>query len=306
MAERGETLQINRHEVKITRPDKVLFPDDGIRKRDLIDYYRRVLSKILPHLQGRPLMLERYPDGIDATRIVQKSATGYYPDWIKTVKVKKVGGTLRQVVCEDEATLAYIANQACIAPHIWLSRIERPDYPDQMIFDLDPSGDEFEPVRDTAHSLREKLEQMGLPVYVKSTGSRGVHVTVPLKPEADFDTVRAFARQLAQVVAQEDTKHRTTEQRKSERRGRVFLDTNRNVYAQTAVAPYAVRARAGAPVAVPVSWRELDKREFRPDGVTIRTVFDRLKKVDDPWKDFWRNAGSLRRAQSRLEELHAA
>jgi bifunctional non-homologous end joining protein LigD len=306
MAEPGQTLQINRHEVRITRSDKVLFPDDGFTKRDLIEYYQRISSRMLPHLRGRPLMLERYPDGIDTSRIVQKSASAYYPEWIKTVKVKKVGGTLRQIVCEDEATLAYIANQACITPHIWLSRVDRPDRPDQMIFDLDPSQEDFEPVRDTAYSLREKLEKMGLPAYIKSTGSRGVHVTVPLKPEMDFDAIRPFARQLAEVVAQEDPNHRTTEQRRAARHGRVFLDTNRNVYAQTAVAPYAVRARRGAPVAIPISWRDLDKREFRPDGVTMRTIFDRLKKSDDPWKDFWRSAVSLRHAQTRLEELRAA
>jgi len=306
MPSHGEVLEINRHEVKITRPEKVLFPDDGITKHDLVDYYRRVSSWILPHLADRPLMLERYPDGIDEMRIVQKSAASYYPRWVKTATVRKAGGKLRQVICEDEATLAFLANQACITPHIWLSRIKSPDYPDQMIFDLDPSGDDFEPVRDTAHALREKLDEIELPAYVKSSGSRGVHVTVPLKPESDFDAVRSFARQLAEIVAEEDPKHRTTEQRKTNRRGRVFLDTNRNAYAQTAVAPYAVRARAHAPVAVPISWRELDKSSFRPDGVTIRTIFDRLKKQDDPWKDFWSSAVSLKRTQRKLEELHPA
>lgn len=306
MAKRGEIIQIDRHDVEITRPDKVLFPDDGITKRDLIDYYGRIAPWILPHLEARPLMLERYPDGINGPRIVQKAASSYYPRWIRTATVKKAGGTLRQVICEDAATLVYLANQACITPHIWLSRIDRPDYPDQMIFDLDPSGSDFEPVRDTAHSLREKLEEIGLPTYIKSTGSRGVHVTVPLKPELDFDSVRSFARRLAEIVAKEDPKHRTTEQRKNERRGRLFLDTNRNAYAQTAVTPYAVRPRPGAPIAVPISWRELDKKDFRPDGVTIRTVSDRLKKVEDPWKDFWRSAVSLRRAQPRLKNLHAA
>jgi bifunctional non-homologous end joining protein LigD len=306
MPSHGEVLEINRHEVKITRPDKVLFPNDGITKYDLVDYYRRVSSWILPHLADRPLMLERYPDGIDEIRIVQKSAASYYPRWIKTATVRKAGGKLHQVICEDEATLTFLANQACITPHIWLSRIKSPEYPDRMIFDLDPSGDDFEPVRDTAHALREKLDKIGLPAYVKSTGSRGVHVTVPLKPESDFDAVRSFARQLAEIVAEEDQKHRTTEQRKVNRRGRVFLDTNRNAYAQTAVAPYAVRARLHAPVAVPISWRELDKSSFRPDGVTIRTIFDRLKKQDDPWKDFWSSAVSLKRTQRKLEELHAA
>jgi bifunctional non-homologous end joining protein LigD len=306
MAERGETVRIDRHEVNIARPDKVLFPHDEITKHDLVDYYRRIASWILPHLRDRPLMLERYPDGIDKTRIVQKAAGSQFPDWIRTATVKKVGGSLRQVICDDAATLAYLANLACITPHIWLSRISRTNYPDQMIFDLDPSSDDFGAVRETAQSLREKLEQMGLPAYVKSSGSRGVHVTVPLKPEEDFDTVRSFARQLAEVVARENPKNRTTEQRKSERRGRVFLDTNRNAYAQTAVAPFAVRARVGAPIAVPISWGELDKKGFRPDGVTIRTIFDRLESVEDPWKDFWRRAVSLKRARSRLEELHAA
>ena len=306
MAERGKVLQIERHEVKITRPDKVLFPEDGITKQDLIDYYRKVSSWLLPHLEGRPLMLERYPDGIDRARIVQKSAASYFPKWIKMATVKKVGGSLRQVICEDEATLVYLCNQACITPHIWLSRIDRPEYPDQVIFDLDPSGDDFEPVRDTAHSLREKLDYMGLPSYVKSTGSRGVHITVPIKPEEDFDAVRSFARQLAELVAEEDPKSRTPAQRKNRRRGRVFLDTNRNGYAQTAVAPYAARARTGAPVALPISWRELGEKGFRPDAVTIHNVFERLKSASDPWKGFWQSAVSLKKARPRLEELHAA
>jgi bifunctional non-homologous end joining protein LigD len=306
MAERAEIIAIERHEVKITRPDKVLFPADGVTKRELVEYYRRIAPRMIPHLRSRPLMLERYPDGIKGARIVQKAASSYYPKWIKTATVKKAGGSLRQVLGDDAATLAYLANQACITPHIWLSRTERPDYPDQLIFDLDPSGNDFEPVRDIAQALREKLERMDLPTYVKSTGSRGLHVTIPLKPEVDFDAVRSFARQLAEIVAREDPKHRTTAQRKTERGGRVFLDTNRNAYAQTAVAPYAVRARFGAPVAIPISWDELSQRTFRPDGVTIRNVFDRLNRVDDPWKDFWRKAVSLKRALGKMEELDAA
>jgi bifunctional non-homologous end joining protein LigD len=306
MAKGGEIIEIEGHEVKITRPDKVLFTADGISKLDLVEYYRRIAPRMIPYLRSRPLMLERYPDGIEGARIVQKAASSYYPKWIKAATVKKAGGSLRQVLGADGATLVYLANQACIAPHIWLSRTEHPDYPDQMIFDLDPSEDDFEPVRNIAQALGEKLERMDLPTYVKSTGSRGLHVTVPLKPEVDFDAVRSFARQLAETVAREDPKHRTTAQRKTERRGRVFLDTNRNGYAQTAVAPYAVRARSGAPVAIPISWKELSKRTFRPDGVTIRSVFDRLKRVDDPWKDFWRNAVSLKSALGKMEELDAA
>src|SRR5438309_5462126 len=194
MAERGETIRIGSYDVKITRPDKVLFPDDRITKRDLINYYRRIAPWMLPHLRGRPLTLERFPDGIDKTRIIQKASSSYNPAWVKTVTVKKVGGTVRHVVCENEATLAYLANQACVTPHIWLSRSDRLDYPDQMVFDLDPAADDFEAVKATARSFKELLDQLCMPAYLKSTGSRGLHVAVPLKRNERFDAVRAMAR----------------------------------------------------------------------------------------------------------------
>src|SRR5438876_8363201 len=209
MAERGETIRIGSYDVKITRLDKVLFPDDQITKRDLINYYRLIAPWMLPHRRERPLTLERFPDGIDKTRIIQKASSSYNPAWVKTVTVKKVGGTVRHVVCENEVTLAYLANQACVTPHIWLSRSHRLDYPDQMVFDLDPSDDNFRLVKETAQSFRKILEELGLPAYLKTTGSRGLHVVVPLKCQDDFDSVRSFARRVAQAVADDDPEHRT-------------------------------------------------------------------------------------------------
>jgi bifunctional non-homologous end joining protein LigD len=306
MAERAEILRVGRHDVKITRPDKVLFPQDEITKRELVDYYRHIASWMLPHLRGRPLTLERFPDGIDGTRLIQKSASAYNPEWIKTVTVKKVGGTVKHVLCEDEATLAYLANQACITPHIWLSRTDAIQFPDQMVFDLDPSGEDFAPVRATAQALRKILEQMRLTVYLKTSGSRGLHVVVPVRRDSDFDSVRAFARQVAEIAVREDSKNRTLEARKNERRGRVYIDTNRNAYAQTVAPAYAVRPRPGAPVSVPLDWHELQKKDLRPDSVTIKTVFARLERAEDPWKDFWRSAVTLKKAHSQLEGRHAA
>jgi len=306
MPERGKIVRIGRHDVEITRPDKVLFPKDGITKRDLVDYYRQIAHWILPHLRARPLTLERYPDGIEETRIIQKSVSAYYPEWIKTATVKKVGGTVRHVICEDEATLAYLANQACITPHIWLSRTDKLDFPDQMVFDLDPSGTDFAPVKATAQSLRDLLHQFRLPAYVKTSGSRGLHVVVPLKRDSDFDSVRAFARQIAETAVEQNPKHRTLEARKSGRRGRVYVDTNRNAYAHTVAPAYAVRARPGAPVSVPFDWHELQKKDLRPDDVTFRNVFARIEKIDDPWKDFWRNAVSLKKGHPKLEDRYAA
>ena len=306
MPERGEIIRIGQHEVNITRPDKVLFPQDEITKRELVTYYRHIASWVLPHLRGRPLTLERFPDGIDGMRLIQKSASAYYPEWIKTVTVKKVGGTVRHVLCEDEATLAYLANQACITPHIWLSRTDALEFPDQMVFDLDPSGSDFAPVKAAAQAIRRLLEQLRLPVFLKTSGSRGLHVIVPLRRDTDFDSVRAFARRIAETAIEQDPKHFTLESRKNARRGRVYIDTNRNAYAQTVAPAFAVRAHREAPVSVPIEWDELQKRDLRPDGVTIKTVFARLEKVEDPWKDFWRGAVSLKKLISRQEERHAA
>jgi len=305
MAVRENTIRVGRLDVEIARPAKVLFPADGITKLDLIEYYRRISHWLLPHLRDRPLAMERYPDGIGKPSFFQKAVPSYYPDWIERVTVKKAGGTITHVICNNEATLVYLANQACITPHIWLSRIEKLRCPDQMVFDLDPSGENFEPVRAAAQSFGELLDKLELPAYVKTTGSRGLHVAVPLDREEDFDSVRAFARRLAEIVVNGDRKHWTLEQRREKRLGRVFVDTNRNAYAQTVAPAYAVRARPGAPISLPLDWSELNRKDLRPNGVTIRTVFDRLEKTGDPWSDFRRHATSLNWARRKAEKLNA-
>jgi bifunctional non-homologous end joining protein LigD len=304
MAQKAENVRIEGRELKITRPEKVLFPEDGITKGDLISYYQKAGAWMLPHLRHRTLAMERYPDGIDQAGFYQKAVGPYYPDWIRTLTVKKAGGTVTQVICDDLSTLMYLANQACITPHTWLSRVDKLDQPDQMIFDLDPTGDDFSWVISAAHSLKELLEEVGLPGYLKATGSYGLHVVVPLDRRADFDSVREFARELAEIVVNQDVTRYTMEQRKNKRRGRVFIDTNRNAYAQTAVAPYAVRARRGAPVSVPLDWDELGTKGIRPDGYTIKTVLARLEKIEDPWRDFWQRAASIDRARRKLEEIY--
>jgi bifunctional non-homologous end joining protein LigD len=304
MAVDGQTIRVGRRGITITRPAKVLFPADGITKRDLVDYYRRIGPWILPHLRDRPLAMERYPDGIGEPSFFQKAVPPYYPDWIERVTVQKAGGTITHVICNNEATLVYLANQACITPHIWLSRIEKLHFPDQMVFDLDPSGESFDPVRETAQSFGELLDRLELPAYIKTTGSRGLHIAVPLDREEDFDSVRAFARRVAEIVVKGDREQRTLEQRKSRRLGRVFVDINRNAYAQTVAPAYAVRARPGAAVSLPLDWSEVNRKDLRPNGVTIRTVFDRLEKAGDPWRDFRRHATSLNSARGKVEKLN--
>jgi len=294
-------VRIGRREIEITRPDKILFPEDGITKAELIDYYARIAPRILPHLRDRPLTLERYPDGIHKQRIFQKEASSYFPPWIRRVKVKKVGGFVTHVVCNDLATLVYLANQACLTPHILLSRGDKPDLPDQMVFDLDPQEEDFEPVRSTARAFQQLLDDLDLPAYLKTTGSRGLHVVVPLQRREGFDSVRAFARELAGIVVRQAPQERTLEGLKAKRGRRVFIDTNRNGYAQLVAPAYAVRARPGAPVSVPLDWGELGKKDLRSDGVTIRTAFARLDQAGDPWADFWRSGVSLTKARRKLE-----
>jgi len=301
------TVRIGVHEIAITRPDKILFPQDGITKAELIRYYERIAPRMLPYLAGRPLVLQRFPDGIERPGFIQKAAAPYYPEWIKKVTVKKMGGTVKHVVSDDVATLVYLANQACITLHTWLSRAPDTNCPDQMVLDFDPSGDDdLDGVVGGALALKNILDGLDLPSYVKTTGSRGVHVVVPIDGKQDFDAVRAFARRLAGIVVDRDTGRYTLEQHKNKRHGRVLIDLNRNGYAQTAVANYSVRARPGAPVSVPLQWDELRKKSFRPDAFTIRNIFDRLEKIEDPWKDFWRHAASLEAAGQRLDNLSAA
>jgi bifunctional non-homologous end joining protein LigD len=294
-----------RIEVEITHPDRVLFPADGITKRDLVDYYGEIAEAMLPHLKGRPLNVQRFPRGIGDKGFVQQDFADSLPDWMSGVKVAKEGGTVVHPLAERREALRWLANQDCITLHVWQSRQGRLHNPDRLIFDLDPSDSDFAVVRATARATAGVLDDLGMACYVQTTGSRGLHVVVPLRAEADFDTARQFAREVAEVVAADDAKHRTVEARKDKRGDRVYLDVMRNAYAQTAVAPYSVRARAGAPVATPLEWDELDTRGLRPDRFTIRDVPKRLAGHRDPWTDMSRHARSLTGPAQRLAKLRA-
>jgi bifunctional non-homologous end joining protein LigD len=291
--------------VEITHPDRVMFPDDGITKGELVDYYTEVADVMMPHLKGRPLTLWRYPRGIDQQGFVQQDFGGTLPDWMGSAEVAKEGGTVVHPVAERREALVWLANQNGITPHSWLSRRDRLDEPDLIVFDLDPSTSDFAPVRAAARACSDVLDDLGLAAYLKTTGSRGLHVVVPISRGPDFDTVRQFARDVADVVAADDPAHRTVEMRKDKRGNRVYVDVMRNAYAQTAVAPYAVRARGGAPVATPLEWDELGGRGLRPDRFTLRDVPKRVAEQGDPWADMRRHARSLSRPIQRLSKLHA-
>lgn len=298
------TLRFGSYSFEVGNLDKVLFPDCGVTKGELIDYYRDIADRMVPHLSGRPLTLHRFPDGIAEDGFYQQQASDYFPDWIDTVTVDKADGTVDHVVCENAATLGYLANQACIALHAWLARRDRLHHPDRLVFDLDPPEDGFELVRAAARQLRELLDDLGLVPYLLATGGKGLHVVVPLDRSSDFDAARNFARDVANLLAERESEKFTTATRKDQRKGRLFLDYLRNAYGQTAVAPFAVRARPGAPVAVPLHWDELDDSDLRGNRWSLRELPRRLAQLDDdPWQGMARRARSLGGPREKLDRL---
>ncbi|MDP3889079.1 MAG: non-homologous end-joining DNA ligase [bacterium] len=299
-------IKIGKYTVELTHEDKVLFPKEHITKRELINYYRRIASVMIPHIENRPLTMHRFVNGIDQEGFYQKDAADYFPLWIvrKPLK-KKEDGVVRYVICNNAATLVYLANQLSITQHVWLSKINKLNYPDRMIFDLDPSpGVTFSTVRWVAKKLKELLEELAFKPFVMTTGSRGVHVVVPLKPVHTFDMVRDFARDVAYILAREYPQKITIEMRKAKRGKCVFLDTLRNAFGQTGVAPYSVRAKSGAPVATPIAWDELFKKGgITPQKYTIKNIFRRLGAQGDVWENIDSSACTLKQARKKLDAL---
>lgn len=289
--------------VAVSKPGKVLFPGTAgcpaVTKRDLAHYYAGVAPMMLPHLRGRPVNMQRFPDGITGPSFYEKKVPGHFPDFVATVEVQTQDGPQRQVVVNDERTLVYLAHQACITPHTWLSRSDDLDRPDQLVLDLDPSVPGLEAVRRATRLVGDLLDDLGLASYLRTSGSRGYHVVVPLRRERGFEEVRGFARGLAEVLVEREPELVTLEARKEKRGRRVLVDVQRNGYGQTAVPAYAVRARPGAPVAVPLAWHELSR--VRPDQHTTRSVGRRLARTGDPWAGV--GAQSLARAEKKLAAM---
>ena len=296
-------IRTDGHTIEITHPEKVLFPGSRISKADLVDYYREVAPVAIPHLAERPLIMEQYPNGIARKGFFHRAVPDYFPSWIDRIALHKAGGKVTEVIANDAATLVYLAEQNCITLHAGLSRRDRIDYPDRMIIDLDPSIGDFGAVRTAARRLKALLDEMELVSFVKITGSRGMHVAVPLDRSAPFEKVHAFACRLATAMVARYPRELTVEQRINRRGKKVFLDFMRNSPAQTAVAPYSVRALEGAPVAAPLTWSEAFSKSMTAQKYDIKSILRRLSKKDDPWSKIDRSPNSLERALRKLTFL---
>jgi bifunctional non-homologous end joining protein LigD len=283
----------------ISHPDKVLFPEDGITKGELAAYYEAIAPIILPHLSRRPVTMERFPSGIGAQGFLQKDLSRG-PEWLERVEVPKKGGTVRHLLVGDLRSLLWLANQNCITPHVWTSRAPHLYQPDICVFDLDPAEDRPDVLRAAALALRDLLDELGLPCWVKTSGSKGFHIVVPLDGENGFDKVAEFAQAVAAILVERDPRHLTLEFSKAAREGRIFVDIGRNGYSATFAAAYAVRARPGAPVSAPCTWDELERGEVGPQTFNLRTMANRVAEVGDLWSDVARHQRSLRPVFERL------
>jgi bifunctional non-homologous end joining protein LigD len=288
-----ETIRIGRRDVAISHPDKALWTDPTYTKHDLARHYERVAEAMLPHVRDRPLALEAFPQGTARRGFYLKAVPDHFPDWVERATVEKRGGSNVQALANNAATLVYLAGQNVVTPHIWLSKADKPKHPDRLIVDFDPSpGATFADVRAAARECGARLRDAGLVTFAMVTGSRGVHVVCPLRPTSTYPEVHGYARALAEAMVADDDRL-TLEWHKAERGKRIFVDVNRIAYAQHAVAPYGVRAKPGAPVAMPIAWDELDDAKLKPGRWTLRDAADRLEAEGDAWKGIARRARAL-------------
>jgi len=288
----------------ITHPDKVLFPDDGMTKGELAGYYEAIAPLLLPHINARPVTMERYPAGIGHKGFWQKDVSRGFPAWLERVAVPKKDGTVHHPLITDVRSLLWVANQNTITPHVWVSRAPDLNHPDVCVFDLDPSReDRPEVLRAVTLALRDFLDELGLPSWVKTSGSKGFHIVVPLDGSATTADVARFAHRVGTRLVARDPDRLTQEFSKADRAGRILVDTGRNGYSATFAAAYAVRAKPGAPVSAPCTWDEIERGEVAPRTFTVRTMADRVARVGDIWSDMKRRARSLRRPMERILKM---
>ncbi|HEV8236901.1 MAG TPA: non-homologous end-joining DNA ligase [Gemmatimonadaceae bacterium] len=269
----------------ITHADKVLFPDDGITKGELASYYEMIAPAMLPHIVGRPVTMERFHRGIGEKGFFQKNVVKGFPAWLERVEVGKKDGLVHHPVVRDVRGLLWLANQNCITPHVWTSRVPNVDAPDICIFDLDPADDDAHRLRAAVLLVRDALAERGLASWVKTSGSKGFHIAVPLDGEASYGTVARFAHRFGEELVRRDPMNLTREFYKNDRGGRILVDTGRNEYSATFAAAYAVRPRAGATISAPCTWAEVEAGTAAPTSFTLRNAAERLAKVGDLWKE---------------------
>jgi bifunctional non-homologous end joining protein LigD len=271
-------------EVRFSNLEKLYWPEDGITKGDLIQYHETVAPWLLPYLKDRPLVLTRYPDGIHGKSFYQKNAPDFVPDWIRTETIwsEHAQKEIAYFVCNDVETLLYLVNLGTIPLHVWSSRVGSIPHPDWCILDLDPKGAPFANVVTLARAIYELCEEIGLPSFVKTSGSTGLHVLLPLGGQTTYEQSRMLGHLLARVIEARHPDIATTARNIAARKGRVYLDYLQNRHGQLLVSPYSVRPLPGAPVSAPLTWEEVTQR-LTPQRFTVLNLPARLeRRSEDP------------------------
>ena len=301
--EENITIDVEGKRLRLSNLNKVYFPESGYTKRDLLAYYYRMAGHILPFLKDRPLVLRRYPEGIQGQAFFQKDVREGVPEWLETVSIPSEGRgeEIRYVISNDRASLLFLTGLGCIDHNPWSSRGDDLEHPDYFFFDLDPSeGTEFSVVVTIVRALYEKLEELGLRVFLKTSGATGFHLYLPVERGYTYEQLRTFAEIVARLVTTENpdlvTHERTVAKRPA---GRVLIDVQQNALGRPLAAPYSVRAFPKAPVSAPVLPREL-RPNLRPEKFNLKTIFARLKEKGDLWADFWK---SRQRIEKAIEQL---
>lgn len=287
----------------ISHPDKLLFPDDAITKGELAAYYEAVSAYILPELRGRPLTMERFPNGITHKGFIQKNVIKGFPEWLPRVPVEKKGGVSHFPVVNDLRSLLWVVNQNCITPHVWTSRLPALTRPDLCVIDLDPSREDLSELVAGALAVRALLSELGLKSAVKTSGSKGFHIVVPLDGESEYEVAWRFAHGLGAELVKRHPELFTQEFIKADRGQRILVDTGRNGHGATFAAPYAVRPKPGAPVSAPCSWEEVESKRVTPQSFTLRSMGRRLEEVGDLWQNLASEGQSLAEPNRRLMGL---
>jgi DNA ligase D len=294
-------MRVGRHEVPVSNPDKLFFPERGLTKGDLVAYYVGVAELALPHLRRRPFHMKRFPNGVTEDFFHQKRVPASHPDFVDDVLVQFPSGhsTVFAIV-DNAAALAWVANLGCIELHTWHSRVPEIEQPDYLLIDLDPTTDgQWTFVREIALVVRDVLDELGLRSYPKTSGATGLHILAPIKPDTLFPDVRRFAKAVAEEVERriDDQRVATTTWRVADRIG-VFVDFGQNARDRTIAAAYSVRPTPDARVSAPLSWDEV--ADVEPEAFTLETMRARIEAVGDPMKGMWRNPPSLRARFAKL------
>ncbi|MCU7549551.1 non-homologous end-joining DNA ligase [Chitinophagaceae bacterium LB-8] len=300
--EKAADIKLNGHLVQVTNLKKLYWTKEGFTKGDMLYYYHRIAPYILPYMKDRPQSLHRHPNGINGKHFFQKDMTGKLPDWIPTHEdySESTDETIQYMICNNEASLLYMANLGCIEMHPWHSRHQKPDLPDYCLVDLDPDkNNSFEQVIETAHVVKSLLDELKADCYCKTSGSTGLHIYVPLGAKYTYDESKQFAELLVGLVHQEMPGITSLERNPAKRKGKIYLDFLQNSQAQTAAAPYSLRPKPGVPVSTPVDWSEV-KKGLTPTTHNATNIFDRLKTEGDLFKPILGKGVDLKKILNRL------